>query len=142
MTDRDETAHPELASLRDPGSDPLASHRPEDEAPPSDSELEGEGPDDHDEIRNLLRGALSRREPSTPELLGAVQRKLRRRSGGKFYADEWSTSRQPPIATYLITSLFMMAVLAVVWAVLSPLSGEPDKVEPPAPVNIISAPAR
>ena len=90
-----------------------------------------------DGIRDLLRGALGKAEPEIPDVLSGVQRKLRQRSRGKFYADGWSTAKQPPINTYLITSLVMLAILFFVWAVLSPLSGEPASVEPPAPVNVI-----
>jgi hypothetical protein len=88
-------------------------------------------------IRDLLRGALGRSEPEIPDVLRGVQRKIRQRSGGKFYADGWSTARQPPISTYLITSLVMLAILFAIWAVFSPLSGEPAPVGPPAPVNVI-----
>jgi hypothetical protein len=64
---------------------------------------------------------------------------VRARSGGKFYADGWSTSRHPPINTYLITSLMMLAVLGIVYALLAPLSGEPVKIDAtPQPVQIIS----
>ena len=90
-----------------------------------------------DGIRDLLRGALGRSEPEIPDVLRGVQRKIRQRSGGKFYADGWSTARQPPISTYLITSLVMLAILLAIWAVFSPLSGEPAPVGPPAPVNVI-----
>ncbi len=90
-----------------------------------------------DGIRDLLRGALGKDEPDIPDVLSGVQRKLRQRSRGKFYADGWSTAKQPPISTYLITSLVMLAILFFVWAVLSPLSGEPASVDPPAPINVV-----
>ena len=76
---------------------------------------------------------------AVPDVLGGVQRKLRERSRGKFYADGWSTSRHPPINTYLITSLLMLAVLAIVYALLAPLSGEPAPVDnTPEPIQVIS----
>jgi hypothetical protein len=76
------------------------------------------------------------------DLLLGVQHKLRVRSGGKFYEEGWSTARHGPIATYLITSLLMLAVLAVAYVILQPLSGRPEPVRnQPAPVEVI-APAR
>src|SRR5438105_15191506 len=61
----------------------------------------------------------------TPDVLAGFQRKLRERSGGKFYEDGWSTSRHPPVNTYLMTSLLMLAVLGLIYALLAPLEGEP-----------------
>jgi hypothetical protein len=89
------------------------------------------------ELRSALKGAAS--EESAPDVLAGFQKKLRERSGGKFYEDGWSTSRHPPINTYLITSLLMLAVLGLIYALLAPLSGEPVPVEnTPQPVQIIS----
>lgn len=89
------------------------------------------------ELRSALKGGTA--EPPAPDVLSGFQRKLRERSRGKFYADGWSTSRHAPINTYLITSLMMLAVLAVIYALLAPLSGEPAPVEnTPQPVQIIS----
>ena len=88
------------------------------------------------DLRSALKGAD---EAAPPDVLAGFQRKLRARSGGKFYADGWSTSRHPPINTYLITSLMMLAVLGVIYALLAPLSGEPMPVEnTPQPVQIVS----
>jgi hypothetical protein len=70
--------------------------------------------------------------------VAGFQRKLRKRSGGKFYADGWSTAKQPPIMTYLITSVIMLAVVALAYVVLQPLSGEPATVPmEPAPVRVL-----
>jgi hypothetical protein len=89
------------------------------------------------ELRSALKGAA--REPAPPDVLAGFQRKLRERSRGKFYADGWSTSRHPPINTYLITSLIMLAVLSIIYALLAPLSGEPVPVEnTPQPIQVIS----
>lgn len=89
------------------------------------------------ELRSALKGAAG--EPAPPDVLGGFQRKLRQRSRGKFYADGWSTSRHPPINTYLITSLMMLAVLGIIYALLAPLSGEPVPVEnTPQPIQVIS----
>ena len=89
------------------------------------------------DLRSALKGGVA--DEAAPDVLAGFQKKLRERSGGKFYEDGWSTSRHPPINTYLITSLMMLAILAVIYALLAPLSGEPVPVEnTPQPVQIIS----
>lgn len=89
------------------------------------------------DLRSALKGAAADEAP--PDVLAGFQKKLRERSGGKFYEDGWSTSRHPPINTYLITSLLMLAILGVIYALLAPLSGEPVPVQnTPQPVQIIS----
>jgi hypothetical protein len=96
--------------------------------------------DDKDELGADLLSALkgAQTEEAAPDVLAGFQKKLRERSGGKFYEDGWSTSRHPPKSTYLITSLMMLAVLGVIYALLAPLSGEPVPVENvPQPVNVI-----
>jgi hypothetical protein len=114
--------------------------RPGDEAgspPTHEAEAESESEELAAELRSALKGDVSEEAP--PDVLAGFQKKLRERSGGKFYEDGWSTSRHPPINTYLITSLIMLAVLAVIYALLAPLSGEPIPVEnTPQPVQIIS----
>ena len=99
----------------------------------SESVDESESP----ELRELLRSALADKEGS-PDVLRGVQQKLRERSGGKFYRDAWSTERQPPAQTYLITSLLMLAILFVAYALLHPLSGKARHVPmTPEPVHIL-----
>lgn len=72
------------------------------------------------DLREIMRGVLDRPpEGGAPDLLKGVQRKLRVRSRGKFYADGWSTAPTPR-STYLVTSLFMLALIALVFLVLIP----------------------
>lgn len=99
--------------------------------------------EDELELRSLIRGALNEDAgPDVDNVLAGVQRKLRQRSGGKFYADGWSTSQAPPVSTYLVTSALMLVVVLVIYAVLGPLSGDPVKVRmEPAPVQIQLLPA-
>ncbi len=87
------------------------------------------------DVRDLLRDALGGPR-AVPDLTLGVQKKIRERSGGKFYADGWSTAKHPPINTYLMTSLLMLFVLVVVYALLAPLSGvaEPGRQSPPVRV--------
>ena len=99
--------------------------KPEDERPTTDTDgAEGGEPLlDEVDVRELLRGAL-RPPPGSvaPSLLGGVQRRLRVRSRGKFYGDGWSTARTPR-STYLVTSLLMLVLLALIFLVLIPWSG-------------------
>ena len=100
---------------------------------------EGEPAPSEDPVRELIRGALAHSE-GMPDLTRGVQQKIRRRSGGKFYADGWSTARHPPITTYLVTSLLMLAVSCLVYALLAPLSGVAESVSEPPPVRVVPAP--
>ena len=111
-------------------------HEPNERASRPDGELGHSG---DRELRELLREALGSRE-SAPDLTRGVQRKIRARSGGKFYADGWSTAKHPPRSTYLITSLLMLFVLGLIYALLAPLSGAPERVPPPAPVQVVPLP--
>jgi hypothetical protein len=95
-------------------------------------------------IKDLLRD-VAEEEAATGaaraprDLLLGVQHKLRVRSGGKFYEEGWSTARHGPVATYLITSLLMLAVLAASYVILQPLSGRPETVRnQPAPIEVIA----
>lgn len=73
---------------------------------------------DDDELRALMRQALTPSEPPQGVLAG-VQKKLRQRSRGKFYADGWSVGTTP-ISTYFVTSLLMLVVLTALYLALSP----------------------
>ncbi|MEI9953941.1 MAG: hypothetical protein WDO74_34440 [Pseudomonadota bacterium] len=88
-------------------------------------------------LRSMLRGAL-REEAPPPNVLAGVQKRIRERSKGKFYADGWSTAKHPPLNTYLVTSLLMLAILGISYALLSPLVGSPVPVRnQPVPVQVI-----
>ncbi|HWA73436.1 MAG TPA: hypothetical protein VG937_13920 [Polyangiaceae bacterium] len=100
---------------------------------PSAPELDASG---EQAVRELLRGAIPEPE-ALPDLTLGVQQKLRVRSGGKFYADGWSTVKHPPLNTYLITSLMMLFVSCVIYALLAPLSGAPEIAKPPKPVTVV-----
>jgi hypothetical protein len=91
-------------------------------------------------IRRLVQKS-SRLDEASPNLVLGFQRKLRARSRGKFYADGWSTSREPPIMTYLITSLLMLALIFAAYATMRPLLGHPILVPmTPAPVQVLPPP--
>jgi hypothetical protein len=95
-------------------------------ASPSASDDLGPGAADEEasEIRGLVREALSDRPPPA-DVLSGVQQKIRQRSRGKFYRDGWSTGPHPPLTTYLITALLMLAVSIGAYAALRPLPVTP-----------------
>jgi hypothetical protein len=123
-------------------SDPEEPSRPSD---PAAAPPDGEVPADLDEaeaadIRALLRGAVSEREPPTVDVLHGVQRRIRQRTRGKYFDDGWSTTREPPISTYLVTSLVMLGIVVFLYFMLSPLTDEAATVQPPAPVHVLPSP--
>jgi hypothetical protein len=91
--------------------------------------MKGERPHDddereHDEVRDLVKRALSNDTlaRSAPDLLRGVQRRIRLRSRGKFFARGWSTShvRQARII-YVIVALFTLVLAAVAYFGLVPV---------------------
>ena len=72
---------------------------------------------DDDEVRALVRRALSPEAltKDVPDLLGGVQRRIRRRSRGKFFADGWSTG-QARIGYVLVALVTLLLVLLAYYA--------------------------
>ena len=107
-----------------------------DSTQPADSEID---PAELARIQRLMRGALDEEPDKSPDVLRGVQRKLRERSGGKFYADGWSTARYAPISTYLVTSLLMLSFVIFVYLVIHPLAGTPTMVRSvPVPIQVMA----
>jgi hypothetical protein len=93
-----------------------------DEAPPEIDEEMAAVLDEVD-MKDLLKSALAPPQGSVaPSILPGVQKKLRRRSRGKFYGDGWSTAKEPR-TTYLLTSIVMLALIAFVFLALRPWIG-------------------
>jgi hypothetical protein len=104
--------------MSEPDPKPDAAEPPEEALPELDAEMAAAL--DEADMRDLLRSALAPPPGSVaPSLLHGVQRKLRRRSRGKFYGDGWSTARSPR-STYLFTSLLMLVLIAFVFLLLIP----------------------
>lgn len=107
---------------------------------PADEAVDSMDSDEEERMKKLLRGALAgsgAAESDESRVLTGVQRRIRERSGGKFYADGWSTSKQSPTYTYLYTSLVMLLIVGVVYSFLSSLSDEAAEVDnTPAPVPV------
>jgi hypothetical protein len=72
-------------------------------------------------LRDLLRRTADAPvPPPKTDVLQGVQRRLRQRSRGKFYADGWSTREESPRGTYLITAAVMLFVVLVLYYMLAP----------------------
>lgn len=108
-----------------------------DEQPPTESAT----PDDEsrdESMRKLLRAAFQESAQPNEDVLRAVQRKIRQRSRGKFYADRWSTAKQPPILTYLVTSIIMLAIVVFLYALFGSLRGRAERIDAtPPPVQVL-----
>ena len=61
---------------------------------------------------------MGRPETRSVDVLQMVQQRLFEKSGGKFYGDGWSTSHDPPVATFLVTTLIMLAVAIAIYVLL------------------------
>jgi hypothetical protein len=129
------------------GDDEAGPTGDEPDAPESDDAETGEQElDEADEskMRDLLKGALDLEHAEPPpdaQFLRGVQKRLRERSGGKFYADGWSTAKHPPTYTYLWTSVLMLAIVVLAYATLSALTGEAVEVQNEPEGATIVAPA-
>jgi hypothetical protein len=92
--------------------------REDEDAPPPDAADEK----DDDAIRALLKPSLVAKKPEAPregEFLRGVQKRIRTRSRGKFYADGWSTSSSR--VSYMVIALAMLIVIAIAYFALGPM---------------------
>jgi hypothetical protein len=88
--------------------------RPDDEAPHDGP------PSSRDPMASLLKRSLAGpAAPSSPGILPGVQRRIRKRSRGRFFADGWSTT-DARLSTALI-ALAMLLVLAVAYFAMGPV---------------------
>ena len=93
--------------------------------PKKDEPMEGAAGDDDGPASAGLRDLLRRTAeapvpPPERDLLRGVQRRIRTRSRGKFYADGWSTREDSPRSTYLVTAAVMLLVVVVLYLMLVP----------------------
>jgi len=82
---------------------------------------DGPEPSDEDPMRALLKRSLDRSSDagaSEPDILGAVQKKIRRRSRGKFYGDGWSTTQTK--ISYALIAIVMLVLVGVAYFALGP----------------------
>ena len=93
---------------------------PEDEQPKTHAD-DPEGKAD-DAMSALLKRSLARKDaepPAPKEFLRGVQRRIRTRSRGKFYADGWSTSSSR--VSYMLVAAAMLLIIAVAYFALGPM---------------------
>ena len=76
---------------------------------------------DDEEVRALVRRALSPEAltKDVPDLLGGVQRRIRKRSRGKFFADGWSTGQAR--MGYVLVALITLLLVVVAFYALGPM---------------------
>jgi hypothetical protein len=74
-------------------------------------------PVDHDPeglaVRALLKRSIARDALDAPDLLPGVQRRLRKRSRGKFFADGWSTANAR--TSYVLVGLMTILLVALAY---------------------------
>lgn len=104
-----------------PPEAPSGSGAPPSDEPAPDEPSDEPIPDDAAEdvaMQSLLKKAVERSDTQVPDLVAGVQRKLRKRSRGKFYADGWSTAASR--TGYAVVAVAMLLILAVAYLVLGP----------------------
>jgi hypothetical protein len=69
-------------------------------------------------MRDLLKRSLAADHENAPDLLVGVQRRIRSRSRGKFFADGWSTTQTR--ASYTLVALITLLLVVVAYYLLSP----------------------
>jgi len=128
----EETATPEPAPFDDDALRKLVkramAEAPEDAPPPAGDEPPPSvedvplPPDAKEDvaIQNLLRKAVEKEPLVVPDLVTGVQRKLRKRSRGKFYRDRFSTTQSR--LSYALVAVAMLVVVALAYLVLGPTS--------------------
>jgi hypothetical protein len=86
---------------------------------PGDDELE-QDPRARDAMRQLLKRSLSVEAlaKGSPALVAGVQRRIRRRSRGRFFADGWGTTQSR--VSYLLVGLMTLSVAVAAYIALSP----------------------
>ncbi|MBX3260415.1 MAG: hypothetical protein KIS78_35340 [Labilithrix sp.] len=103
------------------------SDKPKDEAGAADDELseaELAQLDAEPALSALLKRSLAEPEDALPEpardelLLASVQKKLRKRSKGKFYGDGWSTTQSR--LNYALIAAVMLVTIVAVYLALGP----------------------
>jgi hypothetical protein len=101
--------------------DPKDSERLDAPEQGAGAETEADDPPESPALRALLKRSLSAdalKDP--PDLLAGVQRRIRKRSKGKFFADGWSTTHMR--VTYLLIAACTVLLVVLVFLALGPLS--------------------
>ena len=79
-----------------------------------------EDPRERDAMRQLLKRSLAVEAlaKESPALVAGVQRRIRQRSRGRFFADGWGTTQSR--VSYLLVGLMTLMVAIVAYFVLGP----------------------
>ena len=109
-------------------NEPAAGGKGETNADEELSEAELAALDEAPALSALLKRSLAKSEDDAPGaredvqkdalLLASVQKKLRKRSKGKFYSDGWSTTQSR--INYTLVALVMLVTIIAVYLVLGP----------------------
>jgi hypothetical protein len=70
-------------------------------------------------LRDLLKRSLAEDEQNAPDLLVGVQRRIRNRSRGKFFADGWSTTQTR--VSYTLVGFITLLLVLLSYYLLSPM---------------------
>ncbi len=89
--------------------------------PDQDVRAEEQEQEDDEEVRALVRRALSpdALTKDVPDLLGGVQRRIRKRSKGKFFSDGWSTGQAK--MGYVLVALVTLLLVVIAYYALGPM---------------------
>jgi hypothetical protein len=88
---------------------------------PNEGKESQEEESDDELVRSLLKRSLATDvvAKDAPDLLQGVQRRIRRRSRGKFFADGWSTGQAK--VGYVLVALVTLVLVAVAYFALGPM---------------------
>jgi len=92
------------------------------DVPESETEIDDGPPSDRDPMAALLKrslGAPRLGSGPSPSILRGVQRRIRKRSRGKFFADGWSTTDAR--VSHALIALAMLLVLVIAYFALGPI---------------------
>jgi hypothetical protein len=83
---------------------------------------EGEGRDEDESqgevVRDWLKRSLDEKGAEAPDLLAGVQRRIRVRSRGKFFADGWSTTQTR--ASHVLIGVITLLLVLLAYGLLAP----------------------
>ena len=95
------------------------SDRPEPTPETAPAPADDGGEADAQAMRALLKRSLSRDGENAPDLLAGVQRRIRARSRGKFFADGWSTTQAR--VNYALIGILTLLLAVLAYYMLSPM---------------------
>jgi len=78
---------------------------------------------ENEAVRKLVKRALAKDTLANnpPDILRGVQRRIRLRSRGKFFADGWSTAHHARPAYYVLIALITLFVVGIAYYALLPM---------------------